>query len=242
MDEKDVQTGAVSVETPSNEVIAPPAPPALKPDDIQKMIDAGIERAKQAARDSARSEVEKAQRKSAQADVLSEAALRQLEQDNPEAAVKLRRAQLDALRNQANVDSQQEQFTQQQVAFHNSFWANIDETLGDMGLTLEEIKMDIPSLQQQGISYLEAQKRILKAAAGVIKERHRTAQATEQELATIKRDANSVSSPAGGGGSSGAIPTDMEKFRAWIASIPQSEYERKYAAKVSELMREGKIK
>lgn len=38
------------------------------------------------------------------------------------------------------------------------------------------------------------------------------------------------------------IPTDMVQFRKWIADVPQKEYEEKYAKKVNEMMRKGKIK
>jgi len=38
------------------------------------------------------------------------------------------------------------------------------------------------------------------------------------------------------------IPTNIEQFKKWIAGIPQSEYEDKYAAEVSKMMKQGKIK
>ncbi len=46
----------------------------------------------------------------------------------------------------------------------------------------------------------------------------------------------------GGGVSGEGIPTDMVSFRKWLNDMPQEEYEKKYASKVSEMMRSGKIK
>jgi len=46
----------------------------------------------------------------------------------------------------------------------------------------------------------------------------------------------------GGGVPGEGIPTDLDTFRKWISEMPQEEYEKKYASKVKEMMREGKIK
>lgn len=49
-------------------------------------------------------------------------------------------------------------------------------------------------------------------------------------------------SALGGGGGGDGIPRDRAKFEQWIDSIPQGEYEEKYASKVNELRRRGEIK
>ena len=46
----------------------------------------------------------------------------------------------------------------------------------------------------------------------------------------------------GGGVSGEGIPTDIVAFREWVSKLPQEEYEKKYASKVNQMMREGKIK
>ncbi|KKL94051.1 hypothetical protein LCGC14_1868560 [marine sediment metagenome] len=50
-----------------------------------------------------------------------------------------------------------------------------------------------------------------------------------------------VGAPASGGIAK-SIPTDIDKFREWIASVSQEEYEEKYSVKVKEMMRQGRIK
>ena len=43
-------------------------------------------------------------------------------------------------------------------------------------------------------------------------------------------------------GSSTSIPTNIEEFRKWIASMSQEEYEENYAAEVNKMRRQGEIK
>ena len=246
MDEKDVQTGDVSTEAPSTEVEAQPTPPSqpaptptLTLEEVQRMVNEGIERAKQSARDSARAEVERAQRGAMQAKVLSDAAIRQLEQADPDAAVRLRKANLDVEEHQRRQESQQEQLRSQHEEWNNWFWNTMAGTLSEMGIDPKEPGLD---LGLNAANYQEAQERILRSAASIVKTRQKGHQAAQEELARIKRDANSVNTTVSGGGSSGGIPTDLGKFKEWITSVSQEDYEKTYASKVREMMRQGKIK
>lgn len=56
-----------------------------------------------------------------------------------------------------------------------------------------------------------------------------------KETPTLKPDSTKT------GGGSGGIPTDMEKFRTWVAGLSQEEFEER-SKEINKMMKEGKIK
>ena len=245
VEDGNVQQVEVPEGTTTTEGPAQPTPPSTTPlstEAIQAMINRGItegiERAKQSARDTARFEVESLQKRVAQSNVYSEAAIRQLEQHDPDGALKLRQAKFNAEVNQRQMSEQEQQQQTAHVEFVNNFYREETEAVVELGIDPKDNRID---WGVDAATPTEAHKRILKSTVAIMKERAKVEKATRDE--TSSREANSVVTevPVATRNTSG-IPTDLAKFREWLGKIPQEEYETTYAAKVNEMRRQGKFK
>jgi len=102
--------------------------------------------------------------------------------------------------------------------------------IGDAQDGLEEIKKVVEAKKPTEVK-TEAEKRVIseEEKRGIIQE--------YMEKEGLLKSDTGMPSGAGDG-----IPTDMAAFQKWIADIPQEEYEKKYASKVKQMMRDNKIK
>ncbi len=200
----------------------------------------------QSAKDKARAEIEAAHRRARFAETTLDATKRKIDEIDPDTGKELElaryRAEEEARRQQELTESAQKQ----QAEFHEQFTSSLRETISDMGIDPEDKRIDWAT---DASNYLDAQKRVLRSAAKIKRESEIALQESvkkqlKETEERIRRDlgVNSVDTSGGSGVSSDGIPTDLTKFRDWIATIPQVEYETKYADKVKELMRQDKIK
>jgi len=97
--------------------------------------------------------------------------------------------------------------------------------------------------------YLDGRKRFDASVAKIIKRKEKEAETKleskwkDMEL-KLRKDLglDSVDMTAGSAPTSDGIPTDSAKLREWIEAMPTGEYIAKYADKVKEMRRQGKIK
>lgn len=218
-------------------------------EEIAKVLTAETEKAKreiQSVKDKGRAEVEAAQRRARFAETTLEATKRKVNELDPSIGAEIElaryRAEDEARRQQELSESAQ----RQQAEFHEQFTSSLRETIVDMGIDPEDKRIDWAT---DSPNYLDAHKRVMKSAAKIKRESEIALQESvkkqlKESEDKIRRDlgVNSVDTSGGTGVSIDGIPTDLAKFRTWIAGIPQTEYETKYADKVNELRRQGKIK
>lgn len=203
----------------------------------------------QSAKDKATAEVQSLQRRARLAETTLTATQKQIQGLDPETQRELELAQLRAEREGRLSLEQEEQQARYQVEIVNRFHTQMTQFVTGLGVDPTDKRIDWAA---DDSNLLGKQGRILESVTKIQKENAKTAESVlEQKIKEaelrIKRDlgyneANSVSTAASLGAVSEGIPTDMAKFREWIATVPQKEYETKYAAKVKEMMQQGKIK
>ena len=260
--EDEVQMEPTSVvETVSTEGIKPPEP--SQEEKMAEMIRqaVGVEVAKatelakrelQSVKDKSKAEVESALRRVRMAESTNEATRRSLQSLDPDTAKDIELAQLRAERQGRQSLEREEGLTRQQAEFHQQFQSNQTQFVTSLGIDAQDQRIDWGNESKERGNFLEAQQRFLDSVSKIQKENVKVAEGNldkkiKEAETRIKRslgyeDVNSVSTAASVGVSSEGIPLDINKFREWIDKVPQKEYEEKYAAKVKELRRQGKIK
>ena len=172
-----------------------------------------------------------------------------LQTADPEVAKEMELEELRARERGRMTLEQEEALKRQQEEFFSDFYASQNQFVTDLGIDPKDARID---WGVDALTPMEAQKRIHASVAKIQRENIKAIEGSldvkiKEAEARIKKDlgyteANSVSTAASVGASPDGIPLNMDKFREWITNIPQKEYETKYAAKVTELMQQGKIK
>lgn len=254
VDELNVQPGAVSGDQ-SPGAVPPVAPPAPSPEEIKiaevvkRQVAEEIAKQSEVARreiqsvkDKARAEVEAAHRRARMAEVTSNAATTRLREVDPSAVSQVELEQYKAVDAERARLEAEEQAKQTQREFHDQFHSSLVEIVADLGIDAADTRID---WAEDAANYLEAQRRVLKSAAKLKKETDKSVeQRVKEEVAKARRELglDSVDTTTSSGVSADGIPTDMGRFREWVAGLSQRDYEEKYAAKVDEMMKQGKIK
>ncbi len=256
-------TSQITVESVSPVVTSPEQvvkPPEPTPEEIlnQKISEAVSKalateteksrRELQSAKDKALAEVQTAQRRARLAETTLGATQKHLETLDPETAKEFELARLRAESSGRQSLEQEEQAAQYQMAVVQKFHENMTQFITGLGVDPNDKRVDWAS---DAPDLLTAQQRILDSVARIQKE---NVKSTELELdkkikeaeVRIKKELgyvenNSVSTTASLGASSDGIPTDLSKFKEWVATLSQKEYESK-SAKIKEMMQAGKIK
>lgn len=249
------------VESVSTEVIKPPEPSAEEK--MTAMIQAEVAKAVaketelarreiQSVKDKSKAEVESALRRVRLAESTAEATRRSLQSLDPDTAEKVELAGYRAKEQGRQSLEREDVARRQQEEFHQQFHSNLTQFITGLGVDPADQRIDWAGDATNAGNYLEAQRRVLDSVSKIQKENVKVTESNldkkikEAEARIAKKlgydEVNSVSTAASVGVSSDGIPLDMAKFREWIDRIPQKEYEEKYAVRVKELRRQGKIK
>ena len=91
---------------------------------------------------------------------------------------------------------------------------------------------------------LEEVTKVVKEVSAVKDDKDKKIMQLEAELNKLKKIESGVLDAETGqpSSSNSPIPTDINKFREWVRTIPTETYEKEYASKVNEMRRQGKIK
>lgn len=252
--------GQVSQGTESPAVVQPTPEEILNQkiaDAVTKALAEGNEKSRQ-DREMAKREIQSAkdvaldaQRRAKLAETALGAARTHLQSVDPDAGEKLELVELRAREQSRLAVEQEEQTTQQatqyQATIVQRFHDDMTQFVTGIGINPSDQRIDWAT---DAPDLLTRQKRILDSVTKVQKENVKA-----QELSIDKKfkeatermrkelggeDVNSVETLTGGVSVDG-IPTDITRFRKWVADLPQAEYE-KNASKINQMMREGKIK
>lgn len=136
-------------------------------------------------------------------------------------------------RDDATVKAQQDEYDRQA----NAIYARAQEAFSNDEDSLFQVKTFLmngsPDLAEKKIAKAEGKTKTVETDEQVY---DRIKAQKQKDEGLLKTD-NALSS-----GTGTQIPTNVEEFKEWIARIPQSEYEEKYAAEVNKMRRAGKIK
>ena len=227
--------GTAVVEAKPEEVKVP-AP--LTREEVAQLLDERVEKASRHFQSIKDQEVAKVGRELAQERRRSDALETKLSEIDPDTARTLRLETKEKYYTELEAQQRQEAYAQQ-------LNANLVAHLESLGIDKDDKRVD---WAKDAADYLGGRSRFDASVAKILKENQK---ATEVKQASsfkemeqkLRRDLglDSVDTSVSGGGSVEGIPTDPAKFREWIANISQEEYEKKYASKVSELRRRGRI-
>jgi len=252
----DVVSALAAPETPPAPAI-PATPPPLTPEDIDKRIAAAVESATrrlQSDKDKSiaevRREAEKTIRRLQGEIQATDASLQSFDPSEGLSKDSIELARLRA-RDQAYRSSEAEDQQRQAQEYQAQQLANsLNDTLDKMGIDRTDKRVDWAA---DARNYYEGRSRFDASVAQILKEKGNAQEKSIEEKITARMAAleqkmrkeqglDFVDTSQSGGVSSLGIPTDMAAFRKWIATIPQKEYEDKYADTVNKMRREGKFK
>ncbi len=218
---------------------------------VAKVVGEQTEKAKreiQSIKDKSVAEVAAAQRRARLAETTLDSTRQKIAEDDPTLAEKLELVALRAEKGGRMTLEQEDEQRRQQETFHVQFVTGLQETVSEMGIDPADKKID---WAEDATNYLEIQKRVMKSVAKIKKEQDLTNAASvdakiKAAIAQVKKDlgadeANSVNTAPSGGVSGTGIPTDMKQFRTWVASLSQTDYEKR-KPEIDKLLEEGKIK
>lgn len=253
---------------PPTEQVLPPTEPLIPPVEAQPLTEERIrqmiaeatakvvEPAKQLGRrelqseqDRNKAELARMQRRARTGEETLATVRYRVRETDPDLADKLELEELRA-RDRGRATLEQEEATRAyQEEIVRRFQEDMTQHISDLGFDPNDPRIDWAT---DAPDLLTAHRKILASVAKMQKEKTKAAdEAVDRKIGEaegrIKKslgyeEANSVSAQSSAGISGDGIPLDMAKFRAWIANIPQEEYEKKYASKVKEMMDAGKIK
>jgi len=240
--------------TPAATAPAVPAQPSPEEVKLTELVNAKVaealskvteasKREIQSTKDKAKAEVESALRKARLAETVQEATMRQVRASDPDAYTSIELARYKAQEEAAKTLELEEVSRRQFEEFQSQFTGSLREIVTDMGIDPTDSRIDWAT---DAPNYLEANKRVMKSAAKIKKDKETEWQkeqdekfkAAEKKL-RIDLGLDSVDTSASLGNYVG-IPTNMEAFRAWVREKPE-EY-RKNKAKVTEMQAKGLIK
>ena len=239
-----VSTGDV----PKVEVkVEPPQP--LTAEAIQKMIADETEKVRrsiQSEKDKAIAEVERrADRRIREAEterLTVESSLGELDEDT---RTRIELAKYRARERNSQDSNREEQGRQSVLKAYDDFNANMTQYITELGIDPNKIE-----LGDSTETLLVKQRRVLAQIGKVQKEATKAEKESVQktvkdEVAKARRelglDSNDTSVSTVNSAEYTGIPTKPEDFRKWIEKMPQEEYEKKWASKVTKMRREGLI-
>jgi hypothetical protein len=235
-------------------VVSPEIPPKveaqpLTPEAIQKMISDGIQAGlSQIDYRKLQSVNDRLIAKKPNTEVIHPKIRQRILAQNPDFEQELRLAEYEA-RDEADKVSEQE--TEQQRRAEETAKQTNDALLTllqDSGIDPKDSRLDWGLGEK--IDYATGLSRFNKSVAKIIKERDAqketaiTARLKQQEAdieARLRKSLGIETVNTGGGGViTDDIPTNMAKFKEWVKSLPQEEYEKK-ADKIKAMLNENKI-
>ncbi len=241
-------TEQVSQSVPPKETkVEPPQP--LTPEAIQKMIADETEKVRrsiQSEKDKAIAEVERrADRRIREAEterLTVESSLGELDEDTK---TRIELAKYRARERTSQDSNREEQARQSVLKAYDDFNTNMTQYITDLGIDPNKIE-----LGDSTETLLVKQRRVLAQIGKVQKEatkaeKESLKKTVTDEIAKARRELglDSVDSSVSAVNSAEytGIPTKPEDFRKWIEKMPQDEYEKKWASKVTKMRREGLI-
>ena len=162
-----------------------------------------------------------------------------------EAKLKIENSRLRGRDQFYQTQQREEDSRRQQETYVQNLKGSLHKHLEDLGIDPQDKRVD---WAEDAGDFLSGRSRFDTSVAKILKETsQKKASTLKKELddrllaMEVKLGLHSTDNTAGGGVSNDGIPTDPDKFKEWITNIPQKEYEEKYAAKVKEMQRQGKI-